>query len=134
MFLEEADLGQSIYDEILQAISRQDPLFIEGHISDAIADVDSYINQKYDTSQLWLQSGEERNRSILKICRDMALYNIHSVLEEVPVIRRERNDNALQLLRGIRDGKNYLAGVPLLSEQEESTDNEITSGSNSRRY
>ncbi len=134
MFLEEADLGQSIYDEILQAISRQDPLFIEGNISDAIADVDSYINQKYDTEQLWLQVGEDRNRTILKICRDIALYNIHSVLEEVPIIRRERNDNALQLLKGIRDGENKLTGIALLSETEETTDNEITSGANSQRY
>ena len=43
MFIEKADLGQSIYSEILDAISRQDQTFIDSNIGRAIEEVDGVI-------------------------------------------------------------------------------------------
>lgn len=134
MFLEKADLGQSIYTEVLDAISRADQTFIDDNIGRAVEEVDGFLNQKYDTETLWLQQGDARNKVIKGICIDIALYHIHSVTEETPVIIRERYDNAMQLLKAIRDGKNKLTGVPLLSENTENPENEILSGNLSRRY
>lgn len=134
MFLQEADLGQSIYSEILQAISREDPDFIESNIALAIQQIDSKLANKYDTSVLWAQVGEDRNKLILGIAIAFALYHIHSVLEDVPTIRRERYDYARRDLNDLAKGETMLTGVPLINETEETADNEITSGNNSRRY
>ncbi len=134
MFIEKADLGQSIYSEILDAISRQDQTFIDSNIGRAIEEVDGYLNQKYDTSVLWLQVGEARNKTIKGLCVDVSLYHIHSVTEETPVIIRERYDYAKQMLKDIRDGKIKLTGVPLLSENIETPELEVLTGSLSKRY
>ncbi|MDA3866175.1 MAG: DUF1320 family protein [Salinivirgaceae bacterium] len=134
MFLSEADLGQSIYSEIMQAISREDPNFIERNIALAIKQIDSKLSIKYDTTMLWAQTLTERNELILGIAIDFALYHCHAVLEDVPVIRRERYEYARKDLNDIMKGEIMITGVPLINQAEETADNEITSGTNSRRY
>ena len=134
MFLQESDLTASIYSEILQAISREDANFISRNIGTAIRQIESKLAKKYDTSVLWAQTGENRNELVLGIAIDFALYHIHAVLEEVPIIRRERYDYARKDLEDILNGETMLTGIPLLNENEATTDNEISSGTNSRRY
>jgi len=134
MFLQESDLTASIYSEILQAISREDANFISRNIGTAIRQIESKLAKKYDTSVLWAQTGENRNELVLGIAIDFALYHIHAVLEEVPIIRRERYDYARKDLEDILNGETMLTGIPLLNESEETADNEISSGTNSCRY
>jgi hypothetical protein len=136
MFITEEDLGQSIYNEVLHAVSREDSGFINRNIGRAIKEVDGYLNQKYDTAVLWAQIDDSREQTILGIVIDVALYHIHSVLEEVPVIRRERYDYAKSDLKDIRKGEIRLSGIPLLTETntEDESLSEIISGTNSKRY
>ncbi len=54
MFIEKEDLGQSIYTEVLDAISRTDQTFIDSNIARAIQEVDLYLNVKYNTEELWI--------------------------------------------------------------------------------
>jgi len=133
MFLNENDLGSSIYSEVLAAISRDDQTFIDSNIGRAIEEVDGYLNQKYDTEVLWAQTGAGRNKTVLGLCVDVALYHIHSVTEETPVIIRERYDYAKSALKDIRRGDIRLTGIPLISDLGGS-DNEIIGGTISNRY
>lgn len=136
MFITEEDLKQSIYSEVLLAVTREDSGFINRNIGKAIKEVDGYLNKKYDTSILWNQAGDSREETILGIVVDVALYHIHSVLEEVPVIRREKYDYAKSDLKDIRKGEIRLTGIPLLTETntEDESLNEIISGNNNKRY
>lgn len=134
MFIEETDLGQSIYTEILAAISRQDQTFIDSNIGRAISEVDGYLNQKYDVEVLWAQTGDDRNKTIKGLCVDVALYHIHSVTEETPGIIRERYDFAKEMLRDIRDGKIRVTGIPLFIEDEVEANDQYLTGNNSKRH
>ncbi len=134
MFLQESDLTDSIYNEILLAVTREDETFTARNIGKAIAQIDSKLCKKYDTDTLWAQEGEDRNELILGIAIDFALYHMHAVLEEVPIIRRERYDYARKDLEDIMNGEILLTGISLLNEIEETQDNEISSGSMSERW
>lgn len=134
MFIEETDLGESIYSEVLAAISRENSNFINEKIALAIKETDSYLNTRYDTETLWLQTGDNRNPIIKNAVIDIALYHIHSVLEEVPVIRRERYDYAIKTtLKDIRKGETVLYDIPRLTD-DEAVDVEIKSGGIDKRY
>ena len=134
MFIEKADLGQSIYTEVLDTISRADQTFIDSNIGRAVEEVDGYLNQKYDTEVLWAQVAPNRNKTIKGLCVDVSLYHIHSVTEETPVIIRERYDYAKTMLKDIRKGEIKLTGIPLLADDEDETNNEIITGNNSTRH
>jgi phage gp36-like protein len=133
MFIEEEDLGKSIYSEVLGAIARENPNHNNENIALAIDEADSYLNTRYNTETLWAQTAADRNALIKNAVIDIALYHIHAVLEEVPVIRRERYDYAKTTLKDIRKGEIVLHDIPKLSVSEpENT--EIKYGGISKRY
>lgn len=136
-FLTEEDLSSSIYDEILDAISRQNPQFIKDNINRTITEVDARLRTKYVTTDLWTQTGDDRDETILGICIDICLYHIHSVLEEVPIIRRERHDYAQQSLKDLTkiNATMLLHSIPLITDDADTGEaNEISYGSNSSRW
>ncbi|WP_053404986.1 phage protein Gp36 family protein [Persicobacter sp. CCB-QB2] len=118
MFIEEKDLSQGVYADILQNVSRQDPTYIEQNIARAIAEVDGYMNQKYDTSELWTQTGDERNGIIKGLCIDVSLYHIFSVTEKIKQDIVDRYKWAKEALKEIREGLLKL-DLPLWSEKAE---------------
>jgi len=131
MFITLEDLNKSIYDEQLNAIVRNEPTIIDERINLAITEVDTYLNQRYNTTEIWNKQGADRHELIKNAVIDIALYHIHSLLTESPIIRRERYDNAIQLLKDIRKGDSNLTGVPLI-EAEKNTD--ILYGGINTRY
>lgn len=133
MFIEDSDLGNSIYSEVLQAITRNIPNFINEKITLAIDEADSYLNTRYNTETLWSQTGTDRNPLIKNAVIDIALYHIHAVLKEVPVIRRERYDYAKTTLKDIRKGDLVLHDIPRLTNEDQE-DNEIKYGGINNRY
>jgi hypothetical protein len=132
MFINEEDLGNSIYDDVLQAVAREDQNFINDNIYRAITEADSYMNQTYDTTSLWNQTGEDRNRLIKGVVIDMAIYHIYSVAEETPVIRRERYDYAKDILKRIMRGEIVLEFPRKLDEDKQ--DCSIKYGGIDRKY
>lgn len=127
MFLTKEDLNLTTYPEILDAISREDDLFVESHLKAAITQVDKYLNKHYDTTALWEQTGSNRDSFMLKICVDVCVYNIYSVLPEAPIIRRERYDYAISELKDIRRG-DLILELPPKIQKEDSQENPITFG------
>jgi phage gp36-like protein len=133
MFIADNDLGNSIYNEVLQAIVRDQPSYVGEKIALAIDEADAYLNNRYKTAALWSQTGDDRNSMIKNIIIDIALYHIHAVLEETPVIRRERYDYAKQLLKDIRKGDIVLHDIERLTD-DDGKDLEIKYGGISNRY
>jgi phage gp36-like protein len=134
MFITEVDLKGKIYDEELDAVTRKEPTAINDNINLAIEEVDTYLNQRYDTSEIWVKRGNERHNFIKHLCVDIALYHIHSILSDVPVIRRERYDYAVSKLKEIRKGETKLPGVPLVKDEPEEKDQDILHGGIDTRY
>ncbi|BDD10878.1 hypothetical protein FUAX_33100 [Fulvitalea axinellae] len=134
MYITETDLQQHRYPELIDAVSRDDPNFVLANIGRAEREADGYLNQKYDTAELWAQTGEDRDPIVKGLVIDLTLYHIYSVAEEVPIIIRERYDYAKTALKEIRKGETLLTGVPLLADKERDPDPQILYGHRSNRY
>lgn len=115
MFITKTDLLTGIYPEILNAITRSDT-----NIADVCADTEdevaSYLSARYDTNAIFAATGAARNRAVLRICRDVALYHLHvaSNPNTVPDIRAKRYDDAIAYLKAIQAEQVNIPGLPRL--------------------
>lgn len=82
-----------------------DASVIEAAIADADALIDSYIASKAKLPFA------ETPALVVKLARDLAAYNLHSHLPEIPEAVRKRRDDALIILRDISAGKANLGSL-----------------------
>ena len=118
-FITKEDLGQDIYDEILSGITRGKDEKIGTACDDSIDEVTGYICAQYDTEDLFAKQDGERNKTILSLCRTIAIYKLHSACNTMPEIRRLEYEDAIKTLNKIQSGKFILKGAKLLGETEE---------------
>lgn len=121
-----------MYPEVVDAISREDTLKVDESIETAISEVDSYLNQKYDTESLWAQTGTARNKMIKHVTIHLALWHLCSPLDEIPASVDDNYKHAEKILDKISSGKIGLS-LPILKDSE---NNElfIRRGNSSKRY
>ncbi len=118
-FISKADLGQNIYDEILSGITRGKDEKITTACSEAQEEVAGYICAQYDSADLFAKEGDARNKTILSLCRIIAIYRLHSACNTMPEIRRLEYEDAVKTLGKIQAGKILLQGAKLLGETDE---------------
>lgn len=133
-FLVKDDLGQDIYDEILTGITRGDDKKITEAIDEAVDEVTGYLCGRYDTDDLFTKEADERNKTVLSICRTLAIYNLHSACHNMTELRRTEYEDAISLLGKIQSGKFLLKGAKLEGETEEIIpDQQVSMTSNPKR-
>lgn len=118
-FISKADLGQNIYTEILSGITRADDSKIATACNEAQEEVTGYICAQYDTADLFAKEGDARNKTILSLCRVIAIYRLHSACNTMPEIRRIEYEDAIKTLDKIQAGKILLQGAKLEGETDE---------------
>ncbi|WP_297096401.1 phage protein Gp36 family protein [uncultured Draconibacterium sp.] len=118
-FISKADLGQNIYEEILNGITRANDAKITTACSEAQEEVTGYICAQYDTDDLFSKEGDARNKTILSLCRIIAIYRLHSACNTMPEIRRLEYEDAVKTLGKIQSGKILLQGAKLQGETDE---------------
>jgi len=130
-FLERSDLSDNIYDEILNAITRNNNHIVEVAIDTAIAEARSYLNARYDTDAIFSATGNARNPIVLNFTKDIALYHIHSIHDPntIPDIRVKRYDDAKNWFKAV----NKLQINPDLPELASGDRLYIQYGSNPKR-
>ena len=131
-FVTRTDLNLDMHAEIIDNVTRQDSAKVDSDIETAIAEVDSYLNQKYDTTELWQQTGDNRNKLIKHLVIHVALWHICSLLDEIPPSVVDNYEHAEKLLDKIANGKIGI-NLPLLTD-EEGEDLFIKHGTTSKRY
>lgn len=123
-FIELTDYDATIHRDILDALLREDPennAVIEVCENRAIATVRSLIGKRYDCDAIFSAAGEERNVLVLKVCLDIAVYEIfcqHNPYK-MSQIRKDRYDDAMQWLREVRDYDAGIEGAPMLPDDEQ---------------
>ncbi len=133
-FLVKEDLGQDIYDEILDGVTRGDDEKITEAISEAIDEVTGYLCTRYDTDALFAKEADERNKTVLAICRTITIYNLHSACHSMTELRRTEYEDAISLLGKMQSGRFVLKGAKLEGETEELTpDQQVSMASNPKR-
>ena len=81
----------------------------------------SLVGARYDCGAIFSATGGERNVLVLKVCLDIAVYEIfcqHNPYK-MSQVRRDRYDDAMQGLRDVRDFNANIEGAPLLDEERQ---------------
>ena len=133
-FITKADLGQDIYNEILAGLTRGDDPKIEKACQEAQDEVTGYLCARYDVEDLFAKEADQRNKTVLSICRTIAIYNLHSVCNTMTELRRVEYEDAVKLLDKIQSGKFTLFGAKLLGQTDTVTpETAVSMSSNPKR-
>lgn len=121
-FITVDDYDATIHREILDSLLREEAgssATVEVCENRAIATVRALIGNRYDCDAIFAATGDRRNVIILKVCLDIAVYEIfcqHNPYK-MSQIRKDRYDDAMTFLREVRDFEANIDGAPLLPEE-----------------
>lgn len=117
----DATVHREILDSLLRGDATEGNAVIEACENRAIATVRSLVGARYDCGAIFSATGGERNVLVLKVCLDIAVYEIfcqHNPYK-MSQVRRDRYDDAMQWLRDVRDFNANIEGAPLLDEERQ---------------
>ena len=128
MFITEKDYKTVIGDNALRVISQTSQEVRTNAEYQAQEEIASYLRPRYDTQAVFAAQEDNRNRLIVMIMCDIALYHMAAALPQKmgPDIRKERYERALKTLEGIQAGKI----LPDLPQPQPTTDGSSPSSLN----
>lgn len=132
MFLTKEELYTKIYQEILDAIVRNDSTIVEVTIQASVSEMKSYLSDRFDVNLIFGKSGDNRHPLILDFLKDITVYHLHSIYnpDKIPQIRKDRYDRAIQWLKDV--AKDLInPDLPLINVSSPS--GSIAFGSNKKR-
>jgi phage gp36-like protein len=131
-FITNTDLLTAIYQEQLDAITREDDAIPQFGIDAAVEEMKGYLSPKYDTDKIFAKEGTGRNNLLVTFCRDIAVYHIINLSNPgVDYKSKEaRYNRAVEWLKHVQSGKVNPPDLDLNTEEE---DNEILMSSNTKR-
>lgn len=114
MFLTSTDFKETIKDEILIDIQDGDTQALPESIESAVDIVSGFLNGIYDTTEIFNKTGTARNKTIVAITLDIALYRLHKRTNprQIPEIRRIAYEDALTMLEKIQKRMVNPVGLP----------------------
>ena len=118
-FIVLTDYKSSIHDEILDALTRNDDEIVEICEDRAIAEMRSYLSNRYDCDAIFSASGSDRHPLILMMALDIAIFHIFCIHnpQKLSQMRKDRYDRAVEWLKAVANGKANIEGAPLLSSE-----------------
>lgn len=105
-FLIFEDYKTLIKDDVLQAVMDNDKSIILEVEQMAQAEMESYLNQRYDVANIFNKTGNSRQPLILMYMIDIVLYHVHARINPkfIPDIRKDRYDIAISWLNKVARG------------------------------
>ena len=102
-FLKKPDYFSSINMDVLDALTGGDDTIIDELSNEAIEEVKSYLNARYDVDTIFAATGTDRNKTVLMYCKEIALFHIYSIytFRAIPEIRITRYKNSFKWLKGV---------------------------------
>lgn len=100
-FLTKAELKTKAHIEIINAITRSDDAIIDMIIDENISYMKSFLRARYNVDQIFSKTGTNRNNVVLKILKDLVIFEIYSSTNPVQLTTalkesRERAENWLK--------------------------------------
>ncbi len=124
MYLSIEDLKKGIRPEVLNVIAPDESNMIQA-IEEAQAEVEGYLSARYDIATELAKQPEDTNRTIMvvKLVRDIALYNCHNIHAPVnlPENRKTAYESAVKFLRDCQTEKASIPGLNRLRTSEDGT-------------
>lgn len=133
-YLTEKDLGALIKDNQLRELSESDAQKYDDWEEAALATIDGYINQRYNTENEYAKQGIERNSLIKRLATDIFAYEMFSraSVDAVPDNRMARYEDAIKTLIKLSDGTMNVNLVPRDSDYDSDSVNKYSFGSYKR--
>jgi len=134
MYLELEDINKGIYPEVLTVLTRTEGN-IETAIEEAIEEVKAYLTARYDTLTEFSKSGAGRNKLVVKLVREVALYNCYNISNPVnmPESRVLKYKDTIGFLKDVQSEKASIMGLTRLTDTTNGGSNYIRFGGNTKR-
>lgn len=113
MYINKSDIeNQGISTQDIDGMNISDTAIDEA-IKDAIEEASSYLNARYNLEQELIKTGSSRNRMLVKIIRDISIYNIYAQSNPVnmPEERVDIHNSAIKFLEKVRSERTNLRGL-----------------------
>lgn len=119
MYINKEDYRAVISDKALDVIDQSDEYNRSYAEQEAVEEVSGYLRPTYDCDLIFAKTGEGRNRQLIMILCDIALYHlIASAPQRMgSEIRKERYDRAIKWLEGVQRGK-IIPDLPRATDEE----------------
>lgn len=132
-FIEIEDLYTIIYQEQIEAISREDPAIPNFAIGAAIEEAKGYLEPRYNSTEIFSKTGTNRSKVVLLMVKDMAVY--HMICLSNPGVDFEkmkaRYERAERYFRQLQKGEINPPDLP--RNEEDSGGGTILMNSNDKR-
>ncbi|WP_066836445.1 DUF1320 domain-containing protein [Rufibacter ruber] len=121
-FLTPSDFDLIIKQESISQITQSDPTILENAVDVAIAEIQSYLKQRFDVNAIFTQPTATRNEQIVMYACDIAVFHLMSRVNPraVSEARIARYDNAIKWLNMVRKGE-LIPDLPLIQTEETAT-------------
>jgi phage gp36-like protein len=134
MYLTVEDLNAGGYMEELLAVGRTEQNMLSA-IAEAMAEVQSYLSARYDIGAEFAKTGTARNPMVLKIARNIAIYNIYNIgnPSSVPESRIAVYRDDIAFLKNVQAEKASLPSLTRLTDPAQGGSSFIAFGGNKKR-
>ena len=114
-FLVRTDFKYSIDLTVLDALTGADDTIWQELSDEAVLEMKSFLNSRYDVTTIFNAVGLARDKSIVMYCKDISLYHLYSIysFKAIPKIRVDRYNHALQWLSDVSSQKINPDGFPI---------------------
>lgn len=106
-FLTIEDMIGMIRSNRLDQITDEDDALVNDAINDAVAMVNNYLFQHFDTDQIFSQEGEQKDRKVTRWCKYLAIYYIYDRIEDelIPERVQKNYEHTMKTLEKIAQAK-----------------------------
>lgn len=135
MYIDKSDIeGAGMYPEVLKTLARE-PENINTAITDAMSEAAAYLSARYNIEREYSKSGSERNNLVVKIVRDIAIYNIYCISNPVNMPESRLNDykSKISFLKDVMSEKAVIKGLERLTDATNGGSSYIKFGGNKPR-
>ena len=133
MYLQPEDLERGVRGEILSVVTRNADN-VRQAIAEAQAEVESYLTARYDIRAEFAKTGDSRLPMVVKLVRDIALYNCFNIANPVsmPENRVTAYNNAVKFLKEVQAERASIHGLTRLTGTT-GTSSYVSFGGNRKR-
>jgi phage gp36-like protein len=131
MYITVEEIKQGIYAEVLNVITRNTDNVVQA-IKEAEAEVASYLSARYDIYTELKKTGTSRCTMVIKIVRDIAIYNCYNISNPVnmPESRRDTYKDTIKFLQLVQAER---ASINELERLNGGNSNYVAFGGNTKR-
>jgi phage gp36-like protein len=132
-FLEKEELKTVATIAIIDKITAEDNDIVEQIIDESISLMKSYLSRFYDVDAIFSQTGDNRHKHILKILKDIVIYEIYERhTREQNLVAMRRYQEAMAWLEKINTGE--FSDLTLPSSQPSGEDGDVSGETGDVRF